>query len=256
MNQIKVMGIILGIICVLWNLLLPTHATTAFTRVRTAGANIALLQAHRYRPVTSRVAPREFMRDQITAVISFGDDTASRDNVNLRTAQFVASGKSHHLAVRDDYAIIGWGSNTQGQLNIPTIFSALNPNRVPVTELSAGDNHNVALSIVSDVDTGEMSTTVYAWGSDNALGQRSIPARVNNANTRVLSIAAGANHTIAYIEETDTDSGAVTGSVICWGNSCTNTVPAALQNIDINNTTVTDILAQGNHNAALLSTVK
>jgi alpha-tubulin suppressor-like RCC1 family protein len=66
-------------------------------------------------------------------------------------------------------------------------------------------------------------------------------------------VAAGANHTLAYVQQTDPDTFEITASVICWGNSCANSVPAELKNIDVSVYTVTDIVAQGNHNAALLS---
>ena len=83
----------------------------------------------------------------------------------------IAAGDSHSLAMRSDGRLMGWGSNSQGQINVPTgLFTAV----------AAGGAHSLAIST---------DTQITGWGS-NSQGQINIPFG------SFVAVAAGATHSL------------------------------------------------------------
>lgn len=97
----------------------------------------------------------------------------------------IASGYYHNLALADDGSISGWGSNSNGQLNVPGLNSGF-------IAISAGFQHSLAI---------RGDGTLVGFGQ-NADGQITIPAGTYSA------IAAGRVHSVAI--RTD-------GSLAAWG---------------------------------------
>ena len=77
----------------------------------------------------------------------------------------VSAGKYHFLAVKSDGTVWSWGSNSFGQLGIPTISASPSPIKVPglaqIVAVAAGATHSVAM---------RQDGVVFAWGS-NASGE-------------------------------------------------------------------------------------
>jgi hypothetical protein len=115
----------------------------------------------------------------------------------------LAAGTFHHLALRADGTVVGWGSNGFNQINIPGGLTN-------VVAISAGETHSLAL---------RADRTVVAWGN-NGLGQSTVPA----AATNVVSISAGEAHNLALRAD---------GTVVAWGLNSNGqaTVPGGLVNI-------------------------
>jgi alpha-tubulin suppressor-like RCC1 family protein len=147
-----------------------------------------------------------------------GTNTSSNTPVTITglggTVLAVAAGGNHTLALMSDGTVKAWGSNLFGQLGDGTNTSSNTP--VTVTGLvgtaiavAAGANHSVVL--MSD---GSLKT----WGS-NLAGQlgtgdtasSSTPNSVSDLlGKTVISVAAGADHTLALIDD---------GSVTAWGSN-------------------------------------
>lgn len=114
--------------------------------------------------------------------------------------------------------VLGWGSRSQGQANVPVLAD--------VVAVSAGAEHSLAL-----LKNGK----VEAWGG-NAAGQADVPA---NALGRVTRIAAGFAHNLACKDD---------GTLVAWGESSYGraTVPNGIN-------TATEVAAGGLHSLALLA---
>ena len=93
----------------------------------------------------------------------------------------------HSLALKAEGTVVAWGSNLNGQRNIP---AGLNN----VVQVSGGWGFSSVL---------KADGTVVAWGA-NLNGQTSIPAGLNN----VVQIAGGDEHNLAL---------KVDGTVVAWG---------------------------------------
>ncbi|MGD0089785.1 MAG: putative Ig domain-containing protein, partial [Planctomycetota bacterium] len=153
--------------------------------------------------------------------IAWGDDTdyQTDDPGDLGPLLAVAAGGQHTVALKGDGTVAAWGSDDQGQCEVPT-----NPDGVTVTAVAAGYWHTAAL--LSD-------GTVEAWGH-NTYTQCDVPPALSG----VAAIAAGGWHTVALTSN---------GNVVAWGDNSHGqcTVPPGL--------TVTAISAGYLHTAALLS---
>jgi alpha-tubulin suppressor-like RCC1 family protein len=124
----------------------------------------------------------------------------------------ISAGHSHSLALLGDGSMPGWGSNSAGQLGNGTTTDRFTPVPVAqlanVTQVTAGEDHTAALR-----DDG----TVWVWGSNSASqvgdaasgGMLLRPGQVPGL-TRVVSISAGWNHTLAVRDD---------GTVWAWGLS-------------------------------------
>lgn len=242
-----VCGIVLSIFMIAQLPITPTRASGTRTSQQTAGINRGRLAIAK----SPRRMPRNY-ETNVSALVSWGDDTASRATVNLRTATHIASGTAHHLARLQNGNLVAWGNNNKGQLTIPMALKSTNDAAEDIMSMDAGDNHNLVISASYNVDTGEETYRLRAWG-DNSKGQTTLPTRVSSVNTMPMQVAAGANHSLAYINETNLTTGVSKSSVVSWGNNSSTSVPAILNPVDTDEHSLIKIEAQGNHNAALLS---
>jgi fibronectin type 3 domain-containing protein len=131
----------------------------------------------------------------------------------------IAAGGTHALALQVNGQVVGFGSNSSGQITIPTGLSG-------VMAVAAGYDHSLAL---------RSNGTVVAWG-DNSSGQINVPAGLSN----VVAISAGSYFSMALLAN---------GTVVTWGDDGTaaTTAPSGLSN-------VLAIAAGGQHCLALLGT--
>ncbi|MGB7961892.1 MAG: fibronectin type III domain-containing protein [Propionicimonas sp.] len=118
----------------------------------------------------------------------------------------VSAGQSHSLALKDG-EVLAWGSNSYGQIDVPTDAQS------GVSAIAAGKAHSLALR----------DGAVIAWGS-NSSGQIDVPA---DAQSGVSAIAAGKGFSLALKD----------GAVIVWGtegseNAIADVPTAALSGVD------------------------
>ena len=124
-----------------------------------------------------------------TTVIGWGSNDNGALNIpsDLTDVIAVAAGHYHSLAVKSDGTVVGWGDNGFGQLDIP-------PELTGVVAIDAGTRHSLAL---------KSDGTVVGWGN-NTYGQLDIPSGL----TGVDAIAAGGYHNLALKSD---------GTVVSWG---------------------------------------
>lgn len=114
------------------------------------------------------------------------------------SAQRIAAGISHTVAICSDSTLIAWGNGSSGELGDGTSGFALTPVSVlglnRVVAISAGHKYTLALT---------KDSIVWAWGDNNSgqLGNgnnlnSSIPDTVNLLN-QVIAISAGPYHSLA-----------------------------------------------------------
>ena len=243
------------IICIILLLLFSGSSMLSIAKINARGVVVtqhtqglikrsrAMLPVQRH--TTPRTQPRTF-NGMLNVIVSWGDDTASRASLDSSNIQTIMTGGAHHLAININGSVIGWGSNTKGQLAIPaTLVNAQDE----TVALAAGDFHSAALFNSYD-EEGLKHTLVKVWG-DNSKGQQSVPTKLINDRATPLGIAAGANHTIAYSTEYDTATGSEILTIESWGNNSTSSVPSALRPIDPLHDGVQQLMANGNHNAVL-----
>jgi hypothetical protein len=133
--------------------------------------------------------------------------------VGLANVVYIAGGRDHSLAIRNDGTVWAWGWNAYGQLGDGTKTNRTTPVRAGTianaVQVAAGANHSVARS--SD-------GTLWAWGQ-NAYGQLGLGttattgARVRPVHlsiTNVASIGAGRLHSLAV---------KVNGTAWAWGRN-------------------------------------
>ena len=131
-------------------------------------------------------------------------DSPTRVPVNTTTGlpvvTKIAAGKYHTLALANTEQVWAWGSNGYGRLGDGTTNHSSKPVPISltnVTAIAAGEDHSVA---VRDFDT------VWSWGyggdgqmgNGTAAGTNLNPTKATGL-TNVISIAAGGNHTVAYM---------------------------------------------------------
>ena len=134
-------------------------------------------------------------------VIAWGSNAQGQTNVppSATNVLSVAAGWYHSMALRADGSVVTWG----------TIAST--PNGVSnITSIAAGVLHCLAL---------RADGTVLAWG-DNSQGQLNVPSSASN----VVAVSAGYFHNLALRAD---------GTVVAWGRNVygqTN-VPVGLSNV-------------------------
>ncbi|WP_303968692.1 Ig-like domain-containing protein [Sporosarcina ureae] len=140
----------------------------------------------------------------------------------------VSAGSEHSVALQDNGNVWTWGSNEYGQLgNGETTNINFEPKLVPgltsIMEISAGNNHTVALK--------QDRTSMFAWGS-NSYGQlgdggremKLLPVLLEGIQD-IKNIAAGDNHTSVIKED---------GSVWAWGRNTSGIASSRTTPIRIN----------------------
>ena len=142
-------------------------------------------------------------------------------SLQLDNVVSISAGDYHSLALKADGTVLGWGSNSHGQITMPNGLT-------DVVMISAGRDNSFAL---------KSDGTVVAWGS-NSNGQTTIP----NNLADVVSIAAGFNAPLALKSN---------GNIVAWGNNFYDqlNIPSA---VNIGNDVIA-IAAGGRISAALKS---
>jgi len=101
----------------------------------------------------------------------------------------IAAGELHTVALKNDGSVVVWGSNLQGERNVPVAAKS------GVVTIAGGTCHTVAL---------KSDGSVVAWGW-NEYGQTDVPVA---AKSGVVAIAAGHHKTLALKND---------GSILAWG---------------------------------------
>ena len=117
----------------------------------------------------------------------------------------VITNGSHTISLREDGKVFTWGDNTYGQLGNGTVITsdepveATFPEGTIITQIAAGENHNVAL---------DSNGNVWTWGRNNnyQIGNtrenQYTPYKVSNL-PKVIKIAAGNNNTMVITENNE-----------------------------------------------------
>ena len=117
----------------------------------------------------------------------------------------VITNGSHSISLREDGKVFTWGDNTYGQLGNGTVITSDEPVEVTfpegtiITQIAAGENHNVAL---------DSNGNVWTWGRNNnyQIGNtrenQYTPYKVSNL-PKVIKIAAGNNNTMVITENNE-----------------------------------------------------
>lgn len=149
-------------------------------------------------------------------VVAWGGNDQGQTNVpaGLTNVTAIAAGDECSLALQNDGTVVAWGYNYYGQTNVPTLG--------PATQIAAGVVQGVALLTNSTVAMwAKYNFSSFGWNVTN------VPAGLSN----VVSIAAGACHTLALKAD---------GTVTAWGAGGTNAglnddgqsiVPVGLSNV-------------------------
>ncbi len=136
----------------------------------------------------------------------------------LTDIQMISCGTDHVLALKEDGTVWAWGYNNYGQLGDNTQIKRYTPVQVmaengdgylqDIIYIQAGANYSVAIN-----KKGE----VWTWGQNDVgqLGDGSkvakyTPVRVKANLSGVVSVACGAQHTVALKAD---------GTVYAWGNN-------------------------------------
>ena len=129
----------------------------------------------------------------------------------IASAQTIAVGNQHFLALCNDKTVQAWGTGTDGELGNGTF----NDSNVPVTvnsltdiiSVAAGDAHCIAL---------KNNGTVWTWGinTDGQLGdgthnRSNVPIQVSSL-TGIIAISGGVDFSLALKND---------GTVWAWGNN-------------------------------------
>jgi alpha-tubulin suppressor-like RCC1 family protein len=133
----------------------------------------------------------------------------SDDTDYLTNIAAVSAGNSHSLALDQNGSVWAWGYNKYGQLGDNTTTSSKLPVQVRnsrdtdnlsgIQDIRAGDSYNLAIT-----DEGNL----LAWGYNNKgqLGDgttttRHLPVQVNTFVKNVISISAGASHSLVALSD-------------------------------------------------------
>ena len=117
----------------------------------------------------------------------------------------VITNGSHTISLRVDGKVFTWGDNTYGQLGNGTVKTSDEPVEVTfpegtiITQIAAGENHNVAL---------DSNGNVWTWGRNNnyqignTRANQYTPYKVSNL-PKVIKISAGNNNTMVITENNE-----------------------------------------------------
>jgi alpha-tubulin suppressor-like RCC1 family protein len=168
-------------------------------------------------------------------VIPWGSNTDGQTNVppGLSNVIAVAAGAGHSLALKTDGRVVAWGRNTSGQTNVPAglsnviaiaagvSFSLAAKADGTVTAWGAnfspsGLNNVVAVAAGASTHSLALKVdgTVQGWGNA-CCGLLNVPFGLTN----VLSVGAGAQHSLALLFDPVPANAAPPGTVLAWGNN-------------------------------------
>ena len=203
----------------------------------------------------------------VIPVAAWGDLDQSMVPASLAAVKAIAAGMFYELALTSDGAVVVWGDNGQGQIDVPAGLTnviaiasgssasqsqALSENRTltvwgtriyPPAEPPAG------LSNVVGMSSGQVHAlavrsdgSVSAWGS-GSIGENETPSGLSN----VVAVAAGEAHNIALRAD---------GTVAGWGAGTFVAEPRDYYNfgqaqVPVGLSNVVVISAGANHSAAL-----
>jgi alpha-tubulin suppressor-like RCC1 family protein len=122
-----------------------------------------------------------------TSVYVWGD-SATQAPANATNIVAIAAGTGHNLALRADGTVIGWGDDSNGQIDIPAFATN-------VVAIAGGEGHSMAL---------RQDGTVVCWGLNNY--NDTIPPA---SATNLVAIAAGQFHSLGLRQD---------GTVVGWGS--------------------------------------
>jgi hypothetical protein len=151
------------------------------------------------------------------AIVAWGDNSSHQCEVpaGLGPVTAIAAGDAFTAALRTDGTVVVWGSDTNQQLEIPSLSG--------VVAISAGYSHLLAL---------KNDGTVVEWGFDGGPGA-GVPPGLDG----VTAISADNSFSLALKND---------GTVIAWGNPAFTSLPGGL-------TGITAISAGESQNLALKS---
>ncbi|NTV40959.1 MAG: hypothetical protein HGA61_01670 [Candidatus Moranbacteria bacterium] len=152
-----------------------------------------------------------------------GSAELGRVDLAFAGVSYVATGKTHSLAIRSDNTLWAWGSNGSGQLGDGTATQRYTPTQVlnsdesgyfqDIETVSAGNNFSLAL---------KSDGTVWAWGNndngqlgDNTNDSSNLPVQVLGVGgegflSDITAIASGENFSLALKSD---------GTVLAWGEN-------------------------------------
>lgn len=133
-------------------------------------------------------------------LVYWGNGTNDWNHLTVTNTIAIAAGMNHGVLAREDGTVYAWGSNSQGQTNVPTSLSN-------VWAVAAGDAHTLVL---------RENGTVAAWGKASA-AQTNIAHNLSN----VAAVSAGGDQSLALLND---------GTVVQWGQTYAS-VPAGLSGV-------------------------
>ncbi len=122
-------------------------------------------------------------------IVGWGSNIQNQLGVPSPNTHFIAvtAGTNHGLGLKLDGSVVAWGENRYGQSNLPT-------SNTGITAIASGSLHNLCL---------DTSGTIQAWGH-NGHKQCNVPA----PNSDFIAIATGTYHSLGLKAD---------GTVVAWG---------------------------------------
>jgi len=147
-------------------------------------------------------------------LVGWGSNSFDQLNLPAPNDGFVAiaTGDYHDLAIRSDGTLVGWGVNGYGQINVPS---------GTFTSVSAGNAHSLAI---------RSDGTLVGWGLNDD-GQTNVPSGT------FIAVAAGGVHSLAIRSD---------GTLVGWGYN-------AYGQINVPSGTFTAVAAGDTHSLAIRS---
>ena len=222
----------------------PTNAgsATSVTLVKAGISNLTLGATYHFRLVVSNAAGVTYGSERLFTTGRNVTQFQSSPVAGLSNLVAIAGGGLHSLGLRNDGTVVAWGSNSNGQTNVPAGLSNIvqiagggahslavgddgtaygwgdhSQNAIPyqlggILEMAGGAYHTLAL---------KFDGTVIGFGAySHNLGQVTPPAGLSN----VVAVSAGVNHSLALKND---------GTVVAWGNDTYGQldVPSGLSNV-------------------------
>ncbi|MDY7109936.1 MAG: hypothetical protein SYC29_14990 [Planctomycetota bacterium] len=125
------------------------------------------------------------------SIVAWGSNGDGECDVPEPNTDFIriAAGEDHNLGLKADGSIVAWGGNSHGQCNVPEPNSGF-------VALAADYEHSLGL---------KADGSIVAWGG-NSHGQCNVP----EPNSGFVALAAGFGHSLGVKYD---------GSIVAWGNN-------------------------------------